>query len=379
MLSDCPSVDVVVVGEGENTMCELADRGPSVDVPGLVLRGEDGPLRAPPRAPACDLDSLGPPAYDLFDMDYYTAQDRWLIRWLPLRAADVRTSRGCPNKCRFCAGYVASGIGVRFHSVEYVIAQLKYLVDTHGVEAIRFEDDTLGADPDRLREICAAIRAEGLHESIVWDGCLRVDQAEAGLLADMKSAGCIQVEYGFESGSDEMLRRLGKSASLEQNRRAVALTREAGLRIFADIMVGLPGETEADLRATIEFIRWANPEVLSAVRLCPLPGTPIYDNLPAETREAIDWAEYTYDDVADRINLTAIPDGRWKKVYRDFHKYFVRPKLTADLLRDTPGEWEETRRQLRRRLAHFAIRHPLRALRLPRGHRRPEWNAELKS
>ena len=94
----------------------------------------------------------------------------------------------------------------------------------------------------------------------------------------MKAAGCIQIEYGFESGSTESLRRLGKQTDIELNRRAVELTRRAGLRIFADIMVGLPGETVADFEATVKFLRWARPEIISAARLCPLPGTPIYKN-----------------------------------------------------------------------------------------------------
>jgi len=215
-------------------------------------------------------------------------------------------------------GLAQVGRGVRFHSVDYVIEQVLRVVERYGIQAIHFEDDSLGADRARLLELCEAMRRRGLHKRIVWDACLRVDQVDGEQLAQMKSAGCIQVEYGFESGSDAVLRRLGKNATVEQNRRAVRLSREEGLRVYADIMVGLPGETEADMRATMQFMRWARPEVLSVSRLCPLPGTPVYAKLPEEAREGIDWGEYSYDQIAERFNLTAMPDERYSALYHEW-------------------------------------------------------------
>ena len=366
MLHDCPDVDAVVVGEGEATMAELAEKGPGPDVAGLVVRREGSFLRTARRPLQTDLDRLGPPAYDLFDMKFHTQPSPWLIRWLKVPALNVRTSRGCPNRCRFCAGHVVSGLGVRYHSIEYVLDQVSYAVERFGVKAIHFEDDTLGADPSRLLDLCEAMRRCDLHRRVCWDCCLRVDQAEPGLLAQMKSAGCIQVEYGFESGSDEALRRLGKNATVEMNRRAVQLTREAGLRVFADIMVGLPGETEAEVEATLRFLRWARPEVISAGRLCPLPGTPIYEELPPEVRDSLDWPDYTYlDHPIYKINLTAMSDERFERVYRELDKYFARPLTTWHRLRDTPREDRAERRRLVRKLLRFILQHPLRAARLP--------------
>jgi len=104
LLGECPSIDVAAVGEGELTMAELAEKGPSPSVAGIVFRDGERLVRTPPRPLVRDLDTLGPPAYDLFDMDYYTRPNRWLIRYLPRRATNVRTSRGCTNRCQFCAG-----------------------------------------------------------------------------------------------------------------------------------------------------------------------------------------------------------------------------------------------------------------------------------
>jgi hypothetical protein len=104
--------------------------------------------------------------------------------------------------------------------------------------------------------------------------------------------------------------------------------------------------------------------VASVSRLCPLPGTAIYNQLPQEVRDCISWGDYSYDEVAKRVNLTAMPDERYRKVYREFWKYFVQPKMAWDLLRDTPREEREERRRLRRRLARFAVLHPIRAARV---------------
>ena len=366
-LEECPGIDVVAIGEGEQTIVELAERGARQDVRGIAFRGDGGVMQTPPRPRAVDLDSLGPPEWDdLFDMSYYTVANRWMLRWRKLPAANVRTSRGCTNRCRFCAGHVISGLGLRYHSVDYVMGQILRAVDGYGVRGIQFEDDTLGGDRDRLLALCEAMCRRDLPRRVEWDGCLRVDQAEPELLARMKKAGCAQIEYGFESGSDASLRRLGKVADTEMNRRAVRLTRQAGIRVFANIMVGLPGETEEDFRATLKFVRWARPDILSVSCLAPVPGTSIYDRLSPEQKASFDWSDFTYFDSGKYgVHLPAMPPERFKRLYGRLLRYVVRPHMTHALLRDTPREDRQERRRLRGKLLRFVVRHPIRALRAP--------------
>lgn len=365
-LAECPWIDAAAIGEGESTLVELLERGVGQDVAGICYRKEGGFVRTAPRAPERDLDALGPPPYDLFDMAHYTARDRWMVRWLPLRAANLRTSRGCPNTCHFCAGHLVSGLGVRFHSVPYVVELMRFAAERLGVEAIHFEDDTIGASRPRLLELCGAIRQAGLHRRVRWDALLRATQADPEALREMKAAGCIQVEFGFESGSDAMLRNLNKNTTVETNLRAARLAREAGLRIYADIMVGLPGETEADLRATLRFVRKARPDVISFSRLYPLPGTAIYNALSEADRAALSWADYAYMDAARLpVNLTAMPAERFNRLYHEIDKYWLGPALAWQLYRDTPREEASRRRLLARRLLRFCLIHPLRALRIP--------------
>lgn len=366
-LQECPNIDAVVIGEGEDTMLELVEHGSGPSVAGIVYRDGGDFQATPPRPPVHDLDRLGHINYDLFDMKYYAGPSRWLIRWLELPATNIRTSRGCTNRCAFCGGYLVAGVGLRFHSVPFVIEQIQQAVERFSVRGIHFEDDTLGANRDRLLAICESQCSSGLHRRIVWDGCLRVDQVDAELLAAMKAAGCIQVEYGMESGSDSSLRRLGKAATVEQNRRAVRLTREAGLRTFADIMIGLPRETAAEVAATKKFLRWARPEVVTASQLCPLPGTAIFSQLDTGERENLDWGAFAYMETQRLgINITAMSDSQLATVSRRFFKRFIQPWLLRQMLHDTAADNEQVRNRLKKALRHFRLRHPVEYARLPR-------------
>jgi len=366
MLETIPELDIVVVGEGEETMVELAARKPFAAIAGILYRQGNLCLPTPPRPPVRDLDQLAPIAYELFDMAYYTAPSPWLIRWLELPALNLRTSRGCTHRCRFCAGHRVGSLRVRFHSVDFVVEQMQMALERFHVRGIHFEDDTLGADPHRLVSLCEAIRRKGLEKHLCWDGCLRVNQAAPELLAEMKAAGCIQVEYGFESASDEALRRLGKGATAEMNRRTVELTRQAGLRIYADIMIGLPGETRADIESTCEFLRWAKPEVVSFAVLGVLPGAALFEALTENARRSLDYGALAYFSEPHGPNLTAMSDAEFARTVRRCSRYFIQPWVQRQLLRDAAAENVAARRRIRRHLRHFLWHHPIHYLRLPR-------------
>ncbi len=364
-LREIPELDAVVTGEGELTVSDLISRGIGDDVPGLVFRSGDKFIATPPRPREKDLDLLGAPAYHLFDMKFHTEPNRWMVPWLNFKATNLSTSRGCLGSCLFCAGPLVSGHEVRYHSIDYVVDRIEHVVGAFGVEAIHFEDDSIGADPDRLVLLCEALRGSGLNK-IPWDCSLRVDQASPELLSEIKSAGCIMVEYGIETGSEELLEAIGKKTSLELNRRAVQTTREAGLRIFADIMFGLPGETEKDWDDTVSFLRWAKPEIIRAGLLCPLPGTAFFDRLPSDVRDSIRWEDYTYlNTLGLGLVMSGLPEKEVRSRYRKLDKYFLHPHLVRAMLRDSGPDEHELRRFLRKKIIGFALRHPIRAARLP--------------
>jgi anaerobic magnesium-protoporphyrin IX monomethyl ester cyclase len=367
-LMEIPALSAVVLGEGEATVGEIADGMPLAGLSGLMCREASGEgVGGGTRPPEIDLDLLPPPAWDLCDMDLAVIRNRWMIRWLPLRAINLRTSRGCPNACAFCAAPVSAGPGVRLHSVNYVIDLIGRAIRDHAVEAVWFEDETFAADEERLLLLCHALHRHGWQQRLKWACCLRADQARPELLSAMKAAGCIQVEYGFESANDRLLQAVGKNASVAQNLEAARLTHAAGLRLFANMMFGLPGETARDMERNLNFIRTVRPEVLSVSIMTPMPGTPLFNELDQSRLANLRWGDFAYlDQPRPGFQFSALSDDRFFQRYRRVLKRFIKPLVLRQILRDAGDEDSAEVRQWRAAWRRFVRRHPLSALRLPR-------------
>jgi radical SAM superfamily enzyme YgiQ (UPF0313 family) len=364
-LRECQAFSAVIIGEMEQTCLEIAERGLSPEITGILLQNTEGIFHhTAPRSVEHNLDLIPPPAWDLFNMEYHTSRNQWMIRWLNLRSINIRTSRGCPNACKFCSAPLTAGAGVRFHSVDYIVDQVQRALSDYAIESVLFEDETLAANEERLHDICEAFRTRGWEKRLKWGCCLRVNQARPELLKMMKSAGCIQVEYGFESATNHLLKAIGKNTTVEQNYAAAKLTREAGLRIFANMMFGLPGETAQDMDRNVHFIRTIRPEVLSATLMAPLPGTSIYHSLEEAQRKTIRWSDLYYLDRPDHdTNLSAMPDAIFFNKYRRLRKYFITPLIQRQMLRDADQGRSPNALYLKKSLRRFRLRHPIHAWR----------------
>jgi anaerobic magnesium-protoporphyrin IX monomethyl ester cyclase len=241
-----PWVDVVVRGEGEETLVEVAGRvrqGKSLGgVLGITWRGKGGNIQAdPPRPFRKDLDRLPRPAWHLLKLSQYRAFGD---------GASLMTSRGCPHRCVFCVGRKMIGAKGRFRKPEAVVDEMEALAQL-GFRRLRIEDDLFTFRKERALQICREIDRRGL--SIRWRAYSRVDTIDAELLEWMKRTGCERLLYGAESGSPEILKKIRKGITPEQTRRAVEMTREAGIGVLASFVLGLPGETPQTLRQTLEF------------------------------------------------------------------------------------------------------------------------------
>ena len=321
--------DLAVVGEGEQTLSELLDafaEGGSLEgVRGIVRREGGAPRVNPPRPFLKDLDRLPPPAWDLlegFPRRYAPAPFK--TRRLP--AASLVTSRGCPNKCIFCDRSVF-GARCHGHSAAYVTEMMEDLHRRHGVREFAFEDDTFVTFGRRLREICEGLIASKAGFS--WTCLGRVDHVSPENLALMKRAGCWQVSFGIESGSQAILDAIGKRVTLEQIRDAVRMTRKAGILAKGFFIVGHPGETRETLEATVRFALELPLNDLSVTMLTPFPGTELYDRA----------AEFgAFDDDWRRLNLLTpvfVPEGLIAedllRAQRELtRRFYLRSRVIAD-------------------------------------------------
>ncbi|HEU4579869.1 MAG TPA: radical SAM protein [Polyangiaceae bacterium] len=288
LLNNEPALDVLVRAEGEITLCDLiAHYDPSIrafhnlgEVEGIVFRTPTGPCSTPKRPFISDLDELPLPAYDLLNLDQ-TYRNRFYARHR-LRAKNARclpihTSRGCPYACVFCSVHSQVGKPNRRHSTAYVVRHMQHVMDTYGVRHFHFEDDNLTLHGPRAHELFEAITPLGVS----WDtpNGLRADTITAELAQKMAAAGARSVTIAVESGDQEVLDTIvKKNLELADVRHAARHLQQAGIPTIAFFIVGFPGESQANVRTTLEFAKRLAIDYDTFNLLfvaTPLPGTPL--------------------------------------------------------------------------------------------------------
>ncbi len=283
--------DCVIRGEGEETLVRVVDSG---RIEGIVE----------PAGPR-DLDELPFPARDKLDLEYYAAAGDE-IAGLSYRTLGIITSRGCPFVCNFCINSKREE-RLRFHSPDRVMEEIRYLVTRHRIESIAFYDEMIGTNSLRFSTICERMIEEGFAH-LKWECQLHVRAIRPDVLSVMKRAGCVQVAIGFETGSQRVLDRISKNATVELNLEATRRVREAGLRVRGCFIIGTPGETVEDIAETERFIREAPIDFVSMHYLTPYPGTAVYDEVKDRLEAAaIPWDRFTTGDPDTFLVNTAIP------------------------------------------------------------------------
>ena len=325
-LAQCSYIDIVVRGEGEEPMKELAAGVSPTNVEGLTLRSATGFVHNPPRKFVEDLDQLPYPARHLLDRKIYFTPTATTLRGFYLNATNVFTTRGCPYSCSFCArdciAKANTGPYVRFQSPEYVMDEIQYLISNYGVNGILFAEDIFALKRARVESICEEMLSSGISKKISWGTNLRVDFAKPELLQLMQKAGCVRIIYGCESGSQRILSLLGKKVTVEQNEAAVRTTKEAGISCEVNMMLGLPTETESDILATIEFLKRCQPDRINKGKLYPIPGTQLYKQFLEDgtIQEPDNWDELWDKYVASDYTFANVAPERFSELFAKFER-----------------------------------------------------------
>jgi anaerobic magnesium-protoporphyrin IX monomethyl ester cyclase len=276
--------DVVVIGEGEQTMLELArsfEQGDLSGIPGIAYKENQTSDEKPPskqsrtlfnrrRQVVADLDSLQFPARDLFDNDSYK---RHYKKTFGYSLTSIMTSRGCPFSCDFCSKPVF-GDTYRARSPRSVVDEIEDAL-AYGYDGVFFQDDCFTLDKKRVTLICDEIIRRGLK--LEWECLSRVDVVDSDTMRRMRQAGCRRVFFGIESGNDTVLRIMKKEFTADQAARAVRLARSEGIRAGAFFILGYPGETDDTIIDTIRFSTSLPLDYLSYTLPYPIPGTGLYE------------------------------------------------------------------------------------------------------
>ena len=280
--------DVVAVGEGEETMVELANcvsNGmPLSNVGGLVFRDGERVVHTKPKSFISDLDSLAYPSRELFDN---LAYQKYYLDRFGYSTSSLITSRGCPFSCDFCSRPIF-GVDMRSRSVGSIVGEVEQ-IKSLGYSRVWFADDCFTLNRNHLLNVCDELRRRQVD--IGWECLSRVDTMNSEVAEGMKRAGCLRVFFGIESGNNSVLALMNKCITTQQAKRAVYAAKTAGLKVGAFFIVGYPGETDKTVLDTVRFASGLPLDYLSFTLPYPIPGTPLYERVKDKNVEIEDWEE----------------------------------------------------------------------------------------
>lgn len=315
--------DIIVKGEGEQALLD-------------IVNDKDINSRIISRPYLKNIDEIPPPARHLMDMQFYLkVRDRTLQSYLHFvppntPTASILTSRGCPYDCVFCHN-TWKNMPFRFHNADRVIAEMEDLINNYNVGALFFIEDNLFVNKKRLRLICEKIKNRNIN--IPWGANSRVDHVDLDIFQVAKEAGCKQITFGFESGSQKILDILNKKTTVEQNKRAIELCNQAGIIPQGTIIIGNPDENFEDLQKTKEFIKNSEIESVGVCIATPFPGTQLWKWAEERQRipEKLSWAEFNYHNVpiplCDAVDMKQLKKIQLEMQFILFNKRKAKFKL----------------------------------------------------
>ena len=317
--------DFVGVGEGEATLYEFAGeilggQNRFRKINGLHWRAGQEIVANPPRALLTEEELNDIPAlpYDQLDRRYFEIDLR-MIRGLPLRGALLMTTRGCPFSCSYCGCNLIFGRKLRAYSLAHIEAEVCQLKERHGVEGIWIGDDTFTVRREHALGVAAILKKHRL----IWGCQTRVNTVDEDLMRTMKEAGCVQIDFGVESGSQRVLDEIiGKGTKVAQVEQAFRLAKKVGLRTLANFMVGLPTESRADLGQTEALASRLGADVYVFSIATPLPGTRLYEMVNEEITpqeySMLDWNGSPLMDKIDKSHLGGNLSGERQRLENKF-------------------------------------------------------------
>jgi len=297
LLRHFKEIDFAVLGEGEYSFLSLIqciEKGDSEGIKkikGIAFRDGTRIVKTEKAEEIQNLDELPTPS-KYFDFQH------------------LSSSRGCPANCTFCGSPQFWGRKVRFHSPEYFVEQLEQLY-RRGITFFYISDDTFTMRKDRVIEICKKINEKDLK--ITWFSISRVNFVDEEMLYWMRRAGCIQISYGVESGSEKVRNVLNKNIRTDDIRRAFSLTTKYGILSRAYFIYGAPGESHETVQETIDLIHEIKPLSTIFYILDIFPGTALYEDFKQRTK---------------------LNDDVWLKRIEDTMYFESDPRLSKDMILD---------------------------------------------
>jgi len=311
-------IDAAVVGEGEETLSELAGArgGDLAKIPGLAFLDMNGGgrlVKTEPRPLLRDLDALPFPAWDLVDVERY--RSAWLERH-DFFSVNMVTTRGCPYHCNWCAKPIY-GQRYQSRSPASVAEELSFVRRVVRPDHVWFADDIFGLKPGWVETFASEVERRGVRTRFKIQA--RADLIDENVASALARAGCENVWMGAESGSQKVLDAMEKGIRVEQIFRATRLLRQRRIRVSFFLQFGYPGEEWSDIEKTLAMVRAARPDDIGISVSYPLPGTPFHERVQKDLRQKTNWTDS--DDLDLMFRGTYAPEfyrALYKLVHSDF-------------------------------------------------------------
>ena len=333
-------IDFVVVGEGEQTLTELIEKGneEAHSVQGLVYRDANGEICSTGyRSKAIDLDTLPFPAYEKL-AGYPDVYKLLIFNYPKAPNSSCISSRGCPYSCSYCDRSVFRR-SFRYNSAEYMYEHLKYMKKHFGIRHIIFYDDQFTFNRQRIEDFTRMLLDRPL--GMTFNCVVRAEHVDLDILRCLKAAGCWMISLGIETGDEDLLAQHRRNVNLDLLAEKIRLIKKVGIRVKGLLMIGLPGETEESIKKTMKYVFSLPIDDLNLAKFTPFPGAPVYENIHTLGEFNEDWEKM------DCMHFQFIPNGmtmaQMEELFHLFYKtHFLRPKVLwnyTSMLWRSPDSW----------------------------------------
>jgi len=289
--------DVIVFGEGEDTMLELARAfasGASADmsgIAGIAFKNAGSLMVTTERVLIRDINQLSFPNRKKIDLQLYF--DAWKKKH-GMSMVNVNTMRGCPYSCKWCSRAVY-GTSYRRRSPKLVVDEIEWLKANYDFDMIWFVDDVFTINHKWLAEFAQELDARKVK--VPYEIITRSDRVTDEVLQLLKASGCARVWIGAESGSQKIIDAMDRRVQVNQVREAIRAVKAHGMQAGTFIMLGYPGEEEADIVETLEHLKYSNPDLYTITIAYPIKGTPLYSEVENIFIEQLPWESSTDRDI----------------------------------------------------------------------------------
>ena len=314
--------DVVVIGEGENTLRELCLGNELKTISGIAYLDGEECVVTEKRAPILDLDDLPLPAWHLYNLKYYRSPH---IASRKNPVGYMETNRGCNHFCTYCSQAIF-GHNVRWKSPERIVDEMFRMLDI-GFNDIHIKDDNFTADIEKAKVVCRLLIEKKFPAPWALPTGVNIHDVDSEFFQLAAAAGCYMVSFGIESASPEVLKNVGKNQTPEQIRKAVTMAHEAGLETVGFFMIGLPGDTEETIRETMKFACSLPLTYAKASMTLPFPSSALFKQIDSEGRiKSKNWDIYNFHSTTDVWEHENLAWDVIRKYYGMFHrKFYFRP------------------------------------------------------